>query len=243
MKKRWLIPCLALLLSTPITVNAENFNGGDDWKVVFDSNKNMSSTFKNTDIDDAIYNLEPGDSVDFHLALKNEYSETTDWYMTNAVLESLEDTQSVAEGGAYTYILKYIAVDGTETTLYSSDEVGGETVNESGEGLHQATDNLEDYFYLDRLEPNQSGEITLHVELEGETQGNIYQDTLAKLQMNFAVELVGTSTTTNKKKTVVNTSSQNKLILYSILTLVAGLACAILAIYSSRQRKRGGSRR
>ena len=243
MKKRWFITCLVFLLSLTIPASAESFNGGDGWKVVFDSNKNMSSTFKNTDIDDAIYNLEPGDSVDFHLALKNEYSETTDWYMTNAVLESLEDTQSVAEGGAYTYILKYIAVDGTVTTLYSSDEVGGETVNESGEGLHQATDNLEDYFYLDRLEPNQSGEITLHVELEGETQGNIYQDTLAKLQMNFAVELVGTSTTTNKKKTVVNTSSQNKLILYSILTLVAGLACAILAIYSSRQRKRGGSRR
>lgn len=239
MKKRWLIPCLALLLSTPITVNAENFNGGDDWKVVFDSNKNMSSTFKNTDIDDAIYNLEPGDSVDFHLALKNEYSETTDWYMTNAVLESLEDTQSVAEGGAYTYILKYIAVDGTETTLYSSDEVGGETVNESGEGLHQATDNLEDYFYLDRLEPNQSGEITLHVELEGETQGNIYQDTLAKLQMNFAVELVSTSTTT-KKRTIVDTGDHSKTIMYAVITLVAGLACATLAVYSVKQRKKEG---
>ena len=239
MKKRWLIPCLVLLLSTPITVNAENFNGGDDWKVVFDSNKNMSSTFKNTDIDDAIYNLEPGDSVDFHLALKNEYSETTDWYMTNAVLESLEDTQSVAEGGAYTYILKYIAVDGTETTLYSSDEVGGETVNESGEGLHQATDNLEDYFYLDRLEPNQSGEITLHVELEGETQGNIYQDTLAKLQMNFAVELVSTSTTT-KKRTIVDTGDHSKVIMYAVITLVAGLACAALAVYSVKQRKKEG---
>ncbi len=237
MKKRWLIPCLTLLLSAPITVHAENFSGGDDWKVVFDSNKNMSSTFKNTDIDDAIYNLEPGDSVDFHLALKNEYSETTDWYMTNAVLQSLEDTQSVAEGGAYTYILKYISVDGTETTLYSSDEVGGETVNESGEGLHQATDNLEDYFYLDRLEPNQSGEITLHVELEGETQGNIYQDTLAKLQMNFAVELVSPSTTVKKRK-IVDTGDHSKVILYAVVTLVAGIACASLAIYSVNQRKK-----
>ena len=33
------------------------------------------------------------------------------------------------------------------------------------------------------------GIITLEVALDGETQGNSYQDTLADLQMNFAVEL------------------------------------------------------
>ena len=92
MKKRWLIPTITLLLASTVTVHAESFSGGDNWNVYFDG-KNMTSTFKNTDIDDAIYNLEPGDSVDFHLSLKNEYKETTDWYMTNAVLQSLEDTQ------------------------------------------------------------------------------------------------------------------------------------------------------
>ena len=142
MKKKWLASVLALLLAvTPITAYAEDFSGGDGWKVSFDGKK-MTSTFKNTDIDDKIYEMEPGDTVDFHIQLKNEYKQTTDWYMTNKVLKSLEDAQTVAEGGAYSYILTYIKQDGTKETLYSSEEVGGETKNASGEGLHQATNSL-----------------------------------------------------------------------------------------------------
>lgn len=250
MKKKWLASVLALLLAvTPITAYAEDFSGGDGWKVSFDGKK-MTSTFKNTDIDDKIYEMEPGDTVDFHIQLKNEYKQTTDWYMTNKVLKSLEDAQTVAEGGAYSYILTYIKQDGTKETLYSSEEVGGETKNASGEGLHQATNSLKDYFYLDRLKSGQSGEITLKVKLEGETQGNTYQDTLAKLQMNFAVELVDDSTTpgtpdnptkTPSKKspsrTTVKTGDNSRVLLYSVIALIAGLVCAGTVVYNVRQNR------
>lgn len=250
MKKKWLASVLALLLAvTPITAYAEDFSGGDGWKVSFDGKK-MTSTFKNTDIDDKIYEMEPGDTVDFHIQLKNEYKQTTDWYMTNKVLKSLEDAQTVAEGGAYSYILTYIKQDGTKETLYSSEEVGGETKNASGEGLHQATNSLKDYFYLDRLKSGQSGEITLKVKLEGETQGNTYQDTLAKLQMNFAVELVDDSTTPgtpdnptkkpSKKspsRTTVKTGDNSRVLLYSVIALIAGLVCAGAVVYNVRQNR------
>lgn len=250
MKKKWLASVLALLLAvTPITAYAEDFSGGDGWKVSFDGKK-MTSTFKNTDIDDKIYEMEPGDTVDFHIQLKNEYKQTTDWYMTNKVLKSLEDAQTVAEGGAYSYILTYIKQDGTKERLYSSEEVGGETKNASGEGLHQATNSLKDYFYLDRLKSGQSGEITLKVKLEGETQGNTYQDTLAKLQMNFAVELVDDSTTpgtpdnptkTPSKKspsrTTVKTGDNSRVLLYSVIALIAGLVCAGAVVYNVRQNR------
>lgn len=250
MKKKWLASVLALLLAvTPITAYAEDFSGGDGWKVSFDGKK-MTSTFKNTDIDDKIYEMEPGDTVDFHIQLKNEYKQTTDWYMTNKVLKSLEDAQTVAEGGAYSYILTYIKQDGTKETLYSSEEVGGETKNASGEGLHQATNSLKDYFYLDRLKSGQSGEITLKVKLEGETQGNTYQDTLAKLQMNFAVELVDDGTTpgtpdnptkTPPKKspsrTTVKTGDNSRVLLYSVIALIAGLVCAGAVVYNVRQNR------
>jgi len=250
MKKKWLASVLALLLAvTPITAYAEDFSGGDGWKVSFDGKK-MTSTFKNTDIDDKIYEMEPGDTVDFHIQLKNEYKQTTDWYMTNKVLKSLEDAQTVAEGGAYSYILTYIKQDGTKETLYSSEEVGGETKNASGEGLHQATNSLKDYFYLDRLKSGQSGEITLKVKLEGETQGNTYQDTLAKLQMNFAVELVDDSTTpgtpdnptkTPPKKSpsriTVKTGDNSRVLLYSVIALIAGLVCAGAVVYNVRQNR------
>lgn len=250
MKKKWLASVLALLLAvTPITAYAKEFSGGDGWKVSFDGKK-MTSTFKNSNIDDKIYEMEPGDTVDFHIQLKNEYKQTTDWYMTNKVLESLEDAQTVAEGGAYSYILTYIKQDGTKETLYSSEEVGGETKNASGEGLHQATNSLKDYFYLDRLKSGQSGEITLKVKLEGETQGNTYQDTLAKLQMNFAVELVDDSTTpgtpdnpsdTPSKKspsrTTVKTGDNSRVLLYSVIALIAGLVCAGAVVYNVRQNR------
>lgn len=135
-------------------------------------------------------------------------------------------------------------------TLYSSEEVGGETKNASGEGLHQATNSLKDYFYLDRLKSGQSGEITLKVKLEGETQGNTYQDTLAKLQMNFAVELVDDSTTpgtpdnptkTLSKKspsrTTVKTGDNSRVLLYSVIALIAGLVCAGAVVYNVRQNR------
>ena len=112
--------------------------------------------------------------------------------MTNEVLSSLEDSQSMANGGAYGYRLAYINSLGEETILYSSENVGGEKGSAAGEGLHEVTDNLEEFFYLDRLEPGASGMVTLKVVLDGETQGNTYQNTLASLQMNFAVEKTGT---------------------------------------------------
>ena len=46
--------------------------------------------------------------------------------------------------------------------------------------------------FFTRLESGKSGIVTLKVVLDGETQGNTYQNTLASLQMNFAVEKAGT---------------------------------------------------
>ena len=53
------------------------------------------------------------------------------------------------------------------------------------------------FFSLDTLEPGENGTVNLTVGLDGESQGNIYQDTLAKLMMNFAVEDNSNPTTPN----------------------------------------------
>ena len=146
MKRKWIgiMAALALVAAAPVQVQAEEFSGGDDWNVTFDGEK-LNSTFKNADIDDAIYQLQPGDTVNIRLELKNTYDGDTQWYMTNQVLQSLEDSQSVASGGAYSYILSFTAPDGSNRILYSSENVGGDTVGESGEGLHQATNAMKDY--------------------------------------------------------------------------------------------------
>ena len=59
MKKKWIgiMAALALVVAAPAQVQAEEFSGGDDWNVTFDGEK-LNSTFKNADIDDAIYQLQ-----------------------------------------------------------------------------------------------------------------------------------------------------------------------------------------
>ena len=59
----------------------------------------MESNFSSADISDAVYALQPGDSVTIRLELENKSSQATDWYMTNQVLSSLEDSSDTARGG------------------------------------------------------------------------------------------------------------------------------------------------
>ncbi len=177
--------CLALLLSVPAM--AESITQ-DPVHVTFTAASSMDSDYTNAAIRDALSILQPGDDITVQLILKNENAENVDWYMTNEVLNSLEDRSRSAKGGAYTYLLTYRSASGENYVLYSSDTVGGEASLNNVIGLHEATTGLEDYFYLDTMQTGDSGMINLYVALDGETQGNDYQNTLADLQMNFAVE-------------------------------------------------------
>lgn len=252
MKKRMLcfVTMLLLMMGSVMTVQAEEHKGDSGWAVEFNGEK-MESNFSTGSLSDVILAMQPGDKSTVSLSLKNSADYTTDWYMTNEVLSSLEDSQSVANGGAYTYILTYTNHAGEMTTLYSSEAVGGEKASTAGEGLHEATDSLKDYLYLERLNSGESGRISLEVALDGETQGNVYQDTLADLQMNFAVEKVAASTTTpagttptgERKKpgeqgTVVQTGDSSHLGLWSAAALISGLVLLILAVMRLKRNKR-----
>lgn len=238
MKKKLLCLAITLLMAVgaPLTAQAEDFQGSKDWTATFDGNK-MDSNFTSSEMTEEILQIQPGDTITLQVNIKNTSSNKTDWYMTNEVLQTLEESQSVAEGGAYTYILTYHAPDGTETTLYSSDVVGGEEdTSLEGEGLHQATNSLEDYFYLDRLETNQGGYVQLVVKLEGETQGNDYQDTLAKLQMNFAVEKVTDGTIIK----TVKTGDATPIMIFSVIALISGLVLLAAAVKLLKDRRAKG---
>ncbi len=253
MKKKFCSLFLILLLAagSVLTVHAEELIGGNGWYVRFTGNK-MESNFNSSDVAEAISKMEPGDSVTFRISLENNDTSSTDWYMTNEVLQSLEDSQKVAEGSAYTYILTYKNSNGQEETLYSSENVGGETVTRAGEGLHEATDSLKDYFYLDKLASREKASISLKVALDGETHGNTYQNTIAKLQMNFAVEKLrdtNTATSSNARSVRedneiykvgndVRTGDQTRILLWSLLALVSGIGFMGLAT-ASRRRKGG----
>lgn len=237
MKKRLL--CLALaatmVVGTAMTANAEEFYGSQDWKVSFNGDK-MESTFDSGVMTEEILQIQPGDTITLKVALSNDSKEKTDWYMTNEVIQTLEDTQSVAEGGTYTYILSYNGPDGEEI-LFSSEAVGGEGQSAAGEGLHQATDALEEYFYLDQLSETESGYVQLVVKLDGETQGNAYQDTLAKLSMNFAVEKVNAD---KIYKTSAKTGDFAPMMMVSTVALAGGLILLFAAVVLTKKRRTEG---
>lgn len=192
-----------------MTAKADELQGNDDWQVEFSQEKEMLANFSTQSFADVLDSMQPGDSAAFAVTIKNSYEKTTDWYMTNRVLQSLEDASKTASGGAYSYALTYTDADNQILTIYNSDAVGGENAVESLQGLHEATSAVEDYFYLDTLEAGESGLVQIYVKLDGETQGNDYQDTLARLQLNFAVELPepvknGEKTVYDKRSRVIN---------------------------------------
>ena len=243
MKKKvlCLVMAMVMVVGAGISVQAEDYEGKDGWVANFDG-KEIKSNFGTSNLTEEAKSIQPGDSITLKVSIKNSDSGKTDWYMTNEAIQSLEDAKSAANGGAYEYRLAYINAAGKETELYNSETVGGEGAS-SKEGLHQATDSLEEYFYLDRLDPGQSGMVKLRVKVDGETQGNDYQETLALLKMTFAVEKVTESTirkVPGEDKVITNrvkTGDTNKILLFCALALISGIILLILALMSMKRRR------
>ena len=206
----------------------------------------LNSNFKDEDVTDSMSEIQPGDSITLHVQLTNQDSSNTDWYMTNEVLQTLEDAQDSASGAAYEYRLTYVDSKNKETVLYDSSTVGGEGSSTAGEGLKQADASLDEYFYLGRLAKGESGTVYLKVGVEGETGNNGYQQTLAKLRMTFAVEKVKEGQTIKKNTVIekkvpqknnlttsrkaVKTGDTSNLLMYSVIGLVGGLIFLIAGI-------------
>ena len=269
MKKRILTSALlaGLLALAPATARAETLTS--ERNVTFTQDNKLSEDRTASDVNSAVYDLQPGDDITITLNLKNDNASASNWYMTNEVLQSLEETAgSGASGGAYEYELTYTDPAGTREILFTSDTVGGEN-NGSRVGLKAATSGLEDFLYLDTLQPGQSGAVTLRVALDGETQGNDYQNTLASLQMNFAVDTTTVNTQTVNRTVegdpvpvddnggqgtdgngnadgsgsgrtgIVRTGDENDLLPYIIAAGVSGILFLVLAILGVKEQKKG----
>ena len=231
---------LILVFASSVTAFAEDRQGASGWQVTFDGKK-MESNFSSANMTEEVNEMQPGDSVELTVTIKNTFDGQADWYMKNQVLESLEDAGDAA-GGAYDYLLTYTDAASQTTTLYSSEKFGGDG-KIGGVGLHGATTSLQNYFYLDRLGNGQTGVVKLKVALDGETLVNDYQNTLARLQMDFATELVNGNQTVNHPGgnplgvKVVKTGDEAKIMRYVILAFAAGLALLIYAVVSLRRRQ------
>ncbi|MDO5445345.1 MAG: MucBP domain-containing protein [Eubacteriales bacterium] len=244
MKKFLLLSSVLLLLISMLAVPAyAETKNSSGWNVNFTGNE-MISNFSSSVFDELFMSIEPGDDALVTIQLKNSSGDQTMWYMHNEAIQSLEDSILSAEGGLYTYKLTYINPSGKVTTLYDSDRVGGERDTHAAllppEGLNQISDKMKDYFYLDTLSANQSGSVCLYVALEGETQGNSYQNTLASLEAQFAVEKVPTSENVVKKVVRVPYSTRPKTADSSnVFTFLAAALVSAAGIVSVLSFKRG----
>lgn len=182
------ITSAALVTSIGAPAFAETMSSTDPWTVTFTQSENMDCNFNSEDIAQLVSDIQPGDTARMAVTLSNENSRSTDWYMTTKILRSLEEAAENAKGGAYAYTLTYTSPSDETTTFFSSDTVGGESSAGEDVGLHEVSDITSEYFYLGTLTKGQEGLVQLDVTLDGETQGNSYQDTLADLSMDFAVE-------------------------------------------------------
>lgn len=239
MMKKWMTLLLAAsLLVLPATsawANDYDVAGGNvDW-----DGSTLHSNL--SDLNKEIGEMQPGDTLTFTVDVKNSGSKDTDFWMSNKVLASFEDNTE-ATGGAYTYRLEYSGPNGSEL-FYNSTAVGGDT----DKGLYGVEDSIDEnaFFFLGTLAKGQSGKATLFVQLNGETQGNNYQDKDASLELIFGVEENNPSTVTKTEtKSVakkahtpnnVKTGDEFPVLPFSIAAIACGVLLLVLA--AGRRKK------
>ena len=239
-----LAAALALVLA-PVAARAESYTGSDGWRVTFGADKQMSTNFTAASLADAIRQVEPGDDITLKVELKNEYKETTDWYVANEVEKAFEE--SGATGGAYEYRLTYYAPDGSSRDIYSSDAVGGD----DNQGLNDVDSALAEHTFLGQIGFGKSGRVELYIKLDGETQGNNYMEKLADLKLSFAVEIPeGKEVTKTVNKTVrqsvpssgstVSTGDTTQLLPLFVALGLSGLVLLALAVDNVRRSRMEG---
>ncbi|SDB34769.1 conserved repeat domain-containing protein [Pseudobutyrivibrio sp. YE44] len=185
-----------------------------EWTVDYLGGKNFETKGKDA-TKSKIESAMPGDTIKYVVTYKNSSDVTSDFYLCADVLSSLENnalegSEASAKGGAYTYSVKYGAT-GTETTIYDSDIVGGDSV--VSQGLNQV-DNDKAYVYVGRLSKGQDSKVVIEINLDGNTQDNSYMRKLAELSVQFAVQDVPKDDSTHEVIEKVNT--ENKKVVYEI---------------------------
>lgn len=249
---------LVMVLALPATAFADHIEGSTGWYVEYNEAGRMVDNYTQRSWADSVSQLQPGDDITLTVEIRQSNDTTADWYLTNEVLKSLEDGD--ATGSAYGYTLKYEGPSNSRT-LYESKSVGG---TGSANGLADATNAMDDYFFLGTLSKGETAKVTLNVALDGETEGNAYFDTLARLSLKFAVEpsVEPQNKTVNKTETknqtveqqgvgqsvvnrTVSASQQNlaktgdQTTMFPVFLAIAGagIVCLALAIRNVRNKK------
>ena len=252
MLKKIIILAVALITAAAmVSSDAGALSSKIDGNCYFDGSR-IVSDFDSGEVATAITNLQPGDDVTFTVKYTNQSKDSTDWYMSNKVLQTLEKANSAkkvqgtgtAENGGYTYQLIHTDNNGNSNVLFDNSKVGGEAKPAGLQGLEQATNALDEWFYIQTLKKGESGVVTLKVAFEGETEVNDYMDTKGEVMLKFAVELTPKAAKSKHYNgNGVSTGDSANLWPWILAMLAAGLLLLLLALRSRRkddEAQRGG---
>ena len=198
MKRNLLSLTLIAVLICSLSVSA--FAAAGD--VTFTADGKLSDNF---DIGEVFRGLEPGDSATYTVNIHNRNKSTTRWYMSNTVLQSLEDGYNISGGAYNTFKLakkKKLAMINiskeTEKQNYERSDI-------MQTKLIAVTADLLTLSYLSR-QPGSAYEITKFIE-ENSTEGmalsqNAVYTSLYKLAQNGYVKSETATTETGRIREV-----------------------------------------
>ena len=241
-KTSFLFTIACVFMAVLLLTTDQSFAEGKKFteKCYYNGNR-IVSDFDSDHFAATIDHMEPGDTLDYTVTYTNKSKKTTYWYFRNQVLQTLEESKEQAENGGYTYILK-----NGDDVLFDNSGVGGEKSVNNLEGLRQATNATEDFFFVQELKPGKSQKTSLHVELDGETGVNDYMDTNGALMLSYAVEdkaKVMTGSPNGPKNpshhSRIKTGDLNRIIYYVVLFSAATIMLVLAFILWRRDRKRG----
>lgn len=230
-----LLLALMMTLAMAQIAMAETYDGG----TYSYNGSTITNSKANAAIDKEIAGLQPGDEMTFTFTYKNDSDQSTEWYLENTVVKTLEEQSSAANGG-YTYELINNGKKEGKVTIFSSSAVAGDEnadPDKKNTGLKSATDATGDWLYIDTLAAGQSGTTTLKVALDGESQANNYETTNGQLRINYAVAETPEEDVVVYK--TVNTGDETNIALMAAIFLGA-LALLILAFLSYRKDRKDG---
>ncbi|MBQ2658511.1 MAG: hypothetical protein IJF87_08100 [Erysipelotrichaceae bacterium] len=274
MKK--LLICLSLILLGlsvfPMTVKAEDYdpendyNYDDEFDVVFTADHKIVYYIYVTvdgvktrvqaaeaDLTLNLNNVQPGDSLRRIYHLKNESSESIDWYLSNTS-KAFEDLD-VAKNASYEYQLyyepyQYTEEDGTvvqDPYIYSNTVVGGMKVqNRDGsapEGINEATSGLEGFFLIhEAFTPSDAEDLELTLVIDGLSSELVYQGSKADVAVQFGVVIPPEATEKHEEKIIYipytgDTLNVNFYIVAELISLLL-LAVILYAYYRYLKKQR-----
>ena len=240
MKKINRFTTLLLALMTVLMMSQAAFAESYDGGTYSYNGSRINNSSAAADVDKAISGLQPGDSMTFTFTYKNDSDVSTEWYLENQVVKTLEEAN--VKGGGYTYELVNNGKKEGTVTIFSSKAVAGyEAANpdKTDTGLKSATNATQDWLYIDTLKPGQSGTTTLTVALDGESQANAYENRNGRLRIAYAVEDTAVGEDVVKHRKTVNTGDETNLFI-PVAAFVGAAILLSLAILSYRRDRKDG---